>query len=474
MEHPVSSPHQARYCFVLFLLFFITERIALAGEWSVIPSVYVGASNNDNIFLSSPGAESSDSILQVNPAIRVDGVGRRGNVSLYYEMQNIFYRENSEFSDTYHILNARGNVELFPELFFIDASVGRAQQTISRDDAIPLDNISISANRTDVDIVSVSPFIRTNIGDELTTEIRYESARTSYDQGILEDVINKAVYADLRNNLTSSRAQWGVIYSNRKFEAEIGGNYSYQRTYVDIDYSATGQLGLLASGGYENNGYNQTTITRTEKGSTWDVGLRWNPGRQNTISIRVGERVFGKTMSLDFRYLAQRWAWGASYNEEFENNLSVLVGNQQNDATAGEIILPGDPTATTEAYLSRDFNFTARRSFGKTDIDFSAYDRKREFQQTNEKERISGVDVELDWRFQKRNRFLFGMQVENQKLRGSFSSDKLVMGNIGLARQISRDASVELDFRHYRRDSNESTRRSYMQNQATLGLTLAF
>ncbi len=470
MEHSVSSYHYI----ALSLLFLISEQSSLAGEWSVIPSVYVGASKNDNIFLSPLGAESSDSVLQLSPAIRVDGVGRRGNVSLNYEMQNFYYSKNTEFNDTYHVLNARGNVELFPGLFFIDATLGRTQQIISRDATIPLDNTTISTNRTDVDVASVSPFIKTNIGDTLSTEIRYESAWTRYDQGLSADIRNQSIYADLRNNLTSSRGQWGIIYSNRKFEPEVGGGYSYERAYVDIDYSATGQLGVLASGGYENNAYNQTTIIRTENGSTWDVGLRWNLGRQNSISIRLGERIFGKNMSLDFNYLTHRWAWSARYDEEYENNLGILVRNQQNDDTGGEIILPGDPTPTTEVYLSRNFNFRARRSFGKTDIDSSVYDRKREFQLTGEKERISGVDVEIEWRFQKRNKFLFGIQVENQNLRGSFGRDNLVMGNIGLARQISRDASGELDFRHYRRDSNNPARSNYRQNQVTLDLTVLF
>ncbi len=474
MEHPISSCHQARCYFLLLLLFLISEQSSLAGEWSVVPSVYVSGGINNNIFLSSPGSEKSDTILQFNPAIRINGEGRRGNVSLYYEMQNIYYSKNREFNDTYHILNAKANAELFPELFFIDATFGRSQQIISRYAAIPVDNLTISTNRANVDIASVSPFIKTNIGDKLTTEIRYASAWTRYDQGVLADVRNQAIYADLRNNLTSSRGQWGIIYSNRKFEPEIGENTRYERTYIDIDYSATEQLGLLASAGYENNTYDQDTATRIEKDSTWSVGLRWNPGRQNTISIRLGERVFGKTKSLDFRYFTRRWTWSAAYDEEFRNNLGVLVGNQQNEATAGEIILPGDPTPTTEVFLSRDFNFRASRSFAKTDINFSVYDRKREFQLTAEEERISGGDMEFEWRFQKRSSFLLGIQIENQKLRGDSDNDDLVVGTIGLNREIFRDANLGLDFRHYRRDSNNPARSNYRQNQVTLGLTIIF
>jgi len=474
MENPVSSS-RARYCFVLFLLFLISQRSPLAGDWSVVPSVYVAGSYYDNIFLSSPGSELSDSVLQVNPSITVDGKGRRGDVSLNYVMQNVYYDENVEFNDTYHILNARGNAELFPELFFIDATLGRTQQTISRDAGIPLDNITISTNRTNVDVVSVSPFLRTNVGDKLTTEVRYTGAWTRYDRDVSANFRNEAVYADLRNDLTSSRAQWGIVYRNRKFDYDIRGNYTYERAYVDVDYSATGQLGLLASGGYENNGYNrQGLITRAEKGETWDIGLRWNPVRQNTISIRLGERVFGKTKSLRFRYFTRRWTWTAAYDEEFENNLGILVRNQQNNATGGEMILPGDPTPTTEAYLSRDFNFRARRRYGKTDIDFSVYDRKREFQLTYEEEQLSGTDVNFEWRFQRRTSFLLGMQAENQNLRNDANNNYLVIATIGLNRAIFRGANLQFNFRHYRRDMNNPALNSYRQNQVKLDLNVVF
>ncbi len=474
MGHSLSNYNRRWYCLVLPLLFFISETVLLAGDWSIIPSVYVAASNNNNIFMAPPGSEQNDTILQFNPAIRVNGKGRRGNASLYYEMQNIAYAKNTSFDDTYHILNARVSAELTPDLFFIDSTVGRTQQIISRNTGVPLDNISISTNRTNVDVVSVSPYIKTNVGNKLTTEIRYSSAWTRYDQGVLTDIRNQTVYADLRNNLTNSRGQWAVIYSNRKYEPGIGQNRSYERAYVNVDFSITGKMGLLASIGYENNGYDQGAITRFEKSTTWDAGLRWSPGRNNSISVRVGERAFGKTSALDFSYLTQRWTWSAGYNEEFRNNLGVLVRNQQRGNSNTNIILPGDSTPTTETYLSRRFDFRARRSYGKTDLDFSVYDRKREFQQTGQREHISGGKVQLDWKFQKRSKFLLGLDKQKQKLRGGFNSYDLIIGTIGLARKIARDADAKLDFRYYQRDSNSSAQSDYKQNQVTLSLTVVF
>lgn len=446
----------------------------LAGDWSVSPSIYVATSNNDNIFLSAPGSESRDSILQLNPAIKIKGQGRRGNASLYYKMQNIFYAKNTKFDDTYHILNARANVALVPELFFIDTTVGRAQQIISRNTGIPLDNLSISANRTNVDVASVSPYIKTNIGDKLTTEIRYTSAWTRYDQGVLANIRNQTVYADLRNNLTGSRGQWAIIYSNRKYEPTLGEKRNYERAYVNVDLSVTGNLGLLGSAGYENNRYGQGTITRPEKSSTWDAGLRWSPGRNNSISVRLGKRAFGKTRSLNFSYRTQRWTWNAGYSEEFRNNLSVLVTNQQTGNSDRSIILAGDSTPTTETYLSRRSDFSARRSYGKTDIGFSVYDRKREFQQSGQRERISGGQINLDWRFQKRSTFLLSFNKQRQKLRGAFNSYDLIMGTVGLARRITRKANLKFNFRYYQRDSNNSAQNDYKQNQVTLALTVAF
>ena len=474
MGHSLSNYYRVWYCLVLPLVFLISERALFASDWSIIPSVYVAGSTNNNIFLAPHVAEQRDTILQLNPAIRINGKGKRGNASLYYEMQNIFYTKNTKFNDTYHILNARANAELFSELFFMDATLGRDQQIISRNMGIPLDNVSISSNRTNVDVISVSPYIKTNIGNKLTTEIRYTSAWNRYDRGVLANIRNQTVYGNLRNDLTSSRAQWAITYSNRKYEPDVGGAYSYERAYINIDLSVTGKLGLLASAGYENNGYNQGAITRSEKSSTWDAGLRWSPGENNLISVRLGERVFGKIRSLDFSYLTQRWTWSAGYNEEFRNNLGVLVRNQQSDAFDTGIILPGDSTPTIETFLSRRFDLSVRRSYGKTDIDFSIYDRKREFQQSGQREHISGGEVKLDWRFQKRSEFLFGFNKQKQKLRGGFNNYDLITGTIGLTRKISRDADIKLNFRYYQRDSNSSAQSNYKQNQVTLSSTVIF
>ncbi len=474
MGHSLSNYRYIWYCIILPLLFITSERALLAGDWLMVPSVYVAGSTNDNIFLSPPGAEQRDTVLQFNPAIKINGKGKRGSASLYYEMQNIFYTKNTKFNDTYHILNARSNIELVSKLFFIDTTLGRAQQIISRNTGIPLDNVSISSNRTNVDVVSVSPYIKTNIGDKLTTEIRYSSAWTRYDKGVLANVRNQTAYANLRNDLTSSRGQWAITYSKRKYEPDIGGNYSYERAYIDVDFSITGKLGLLASIGYENNGYDQGAISRSEKKSTWDAGLRWSPGRNNSISVRLGERVFGKTSSLNFSYFTRRWTWSADYNEEFRNNLGVLVSNQMSDDSDISIILPGDSTPTTETYLSRRFNFRVGRSYGKTDIDFSVYDRKREFQQSGQREDISGGEVKLDWRFQKRSNFLLGFTKQKQKLRGGFNNYDLIIGTVGLSRKISREADLKLNFRYSQRNSNNSTQSNYKQNQVTLGLKVIF
>lgn len=476
MEYSLSHSHHFWSYLALSLLFLISERVSVAGDWSIDPSIYIAGSNNDNIFLSPSGGEKNDNIFQLNPSIKINRKGRRGSANLYYEMQNILYAKNGQFNDTFNILNANAELSLSPNLFFIDTTLGRDQQIVSRNTVYPLDNMTISTNRTNVDVISVSPFIKTNIGNKLMTEIRYTSAWTRYDQGVLADIRNQTVSADLRNDLTGARGQWAIVYSNRKYEVGSGRNTSYQRAYANVDFSVSGKIGILASVGYENNeyNYNQGTTSRFEKSSTWDAGFRWSPSRTNSISVRVGERAFGKTSSLDFNYKTQRWTWNAGYNEEFRNNLGILVRNQKSDNFDTNIVLPGDATPTTETYLSRRFDLRARRRYGKTNLDVSIYDRRREFQQSGQRERIAGEKVKLDWQFQKRSKFLLEFNNEKQNLRGAGNDYNVIIGAFALVRTISRKADVKLDFRFYKRDSSNSVQSNYKQNQVTLGLTTVF
>lgn len=459
---------------VILILSYALSKLALAGKWDIEPSIYVAGSHNDNIFLDAPGSERSDKVLQVNPAILLQGQGQRATLSLYYEVQNVFYSTNSEFNDTFHNLNAAANAELLADLFYIDATAGRAQQIISRDAAIPVDNVTISANRTDVDLASVSPYFKSNIGKNLQTEVRYSGSWLSYENDFLSDQQNKIITAELNNALSMNRTQWGLYYTNRKFEPDIGNESSFERGYIDIDYSLSGQLAFLGSLGRENNEYGQGLFTRVEKGTTWDVGFRWNPARQNTILLRLGERVFGKTKKLEINYVSRRWTIGAGYDEEFRNNLGVLVRNQDSGGVGDPIVGPGDPTPTTETFLSKSFDVHAVREFSRTRLNFSAYSRKREFQISGDTEDISGGEAGFDWQFQRRTSLELSLRIQNQKLRGGQNNDDLLVGNVALIRNISRKTTGSLAFRHYRRDSSDPTRSIYKQNQITLDLKVIF
>ncbi len=453
---------------------YISSNSAYAGNWIIDPSIYVAGSNNDNIFLAAPGSERSDKVLQINPAIIVNGQGKRANFALTYEMQNVFYATNKEFNDTFHNLNAVANAELASELLYIDASVGRAQQIISRDAAIPVDNVTISANRTDVNLASISPYIKTNIGRNMQTELRYSGSWLSYKEDFIPDQQNQTVTAELNNSLSMAQTQWDLLYTNRKLEPDTGIDSSFERAYANIEFLLSRQFSLLGSLGRENNEYGQATVTRVEKGTTWDAGFRWNPARQNTILVRVGERVFGPTKTVDINYASHRWTFGAGYDEEFRNNLGVLISNQDGGEIGDPIIGPGDPTPTTETFLSKNFNLRAVRDFSKTRFNLSAYSRKREFQITGDTEDISGGEASLNWQFQKRSSMELGIRIQNQKLRGGINSDDLLVGDFTLSRNISRKTIGTLSFRHYRRDSNDPTRIKYKQNQFTLGLNIEF
>ncbi len=459
---------------VILILGYSLNKVAVAGNWEITPSFYVSGSHNDNIFLDSPGSEQSDKILQVNPAVLFQGQGQRANFSFLYEMQNIFYSTNSDFNDTFHTLNAAANGELIADFFYIDATAGRMQQIISRNAVIPVDNVTISSNRTDVNLASVSPYFKTNLGRNMQTELRYSRSWLSYENDSLSAQQNKTVTAELNNALSMNRAQWKLYYTNRKFEPELGDDSSFERGYIDINYAFSGQLAFLGSLGRENNEYGQGTFTRIEKGSTWDMGFRWNPVRENTISLRIGERVFGKTKRFDINYVSRRWTFGGGYNEEFRNNLGTLIRNQGSTEIGDPIIGPGDPVPTTEAFLSKGLDLRAVREYSRTSFSISAYSRKREFQVSGDREVISGGEAGIDWQFQKRSSLELELRIQNQELRGGQYNDDLLVGNIALVRNISRNSTGTLAFRHYRRDSSNSTRNIYRQNQVTVDLKVIF
>jgi len=459
---------------VIFLYLVLPKTTTFAAQWEIEPSIYFAGTYIDNVFLTPSDTEISDYVGQVNPGIDIEMNSQRSNLDLAYEMQNIFYSDLSEFDDTYHYLNTRGDVQLLPDLFFVEATLGHTQQPISRDAGIPVDNITLSANRTNLDLASVSPFFRTQFGRSLVGELRYRKAWLNYDAVELSDSEEQQVIALLDSPPTSGRRLlWSLIYDYRLIEPETNLDSRLERSNLEIDYSLTRQLGILAGGGYEHNEYDEINATRVEDGPVWYIGFRWSASHANTLTCRIGERFFGRTANIEFLRTSRRWTLGASYDEEFRTATDILLNNQELGDVTDPILRPGDPLPSSDVFLEKRTELTATRDYSKTILDITLYYRDRENQQTGEDELIYGGELGIDWQFLPRTKLEMNFTAEHYTFPEGVREDNIQIVNMLIEHSLTRDITTGLGYQQNRRDSTNISS-EYTQNQLTVNFEIIF
>ena len=116
-------------CVITFSLFIISSVTAYGAQWTITPSVTVEGTYSDNINLSHDN-EQSDQVLEIVPAVRIQGEGRRLRLNFDYSAQGLHYFENTNDDEVNHRLQSGLNSELIENHLFLDATANISQQLI--------------------------------------------------------------------------------------------------------------------------------------------------------------------------------------------------------------------------------------------------------------------------------------------------------------------------------------------------------
>ena len=98
-----------------FFWFFLLNKITLAFEYTLEPSLSLSEEYNDNIFLD-PSDRESDFITYVSPGIDITARTINSQLKLGYSPSFSFYSSNSELNETAHRFSANGNFTLSERL----------------------------------------------------------------------------------------------------------------------------------------------------------------------------------------------------------------------------------------------------------------------------------------------------------------------------------------------------------------------
>ena len=286
---------------------------AVAGEWTITPSISLQETATDNVKLDRN--RKSDLITDISPGIKIDGRGGRVNLRFDYRMHNLFYANDSSRSNIQNSLNALGTIEALENWFFIEASGSISQQSVSAFGGATNSSVNTNSgsNTTETSTYRLSPYFRGTLGSFADYQLRYNLSTSSSKAGGTYDTDTREIVGRLAGLTTYARLGWALDASSQEVEYGNGRKSEADRLRGVLTYHYDPQFRMLLIGGREANDYlSLDKESHTIKG----VGFEWAPTERTKISASRESRFFGDSNSISFSHRTGGTAWKYSQSKD--------------------------------------------------------------------------------------------------------------------------------------------------------------
>ncbi len=474
----------------LFCMVMLAAPAAVhAMDWNVTPSLNLSETYSDNITLAPRGKEQSEFITQINPGISLAGDAARLKLKLNYRMQNLLYAKDSSRNNIRHQLLASGTATLVEDTFFVDASSSIGQRLISGTGPVPLDNVSVTGNTTDVTTFRVSPYLRHNFGSIASTEMRYSYDTVNYQAGGFNSASN-TVSASLKSGPSFNQIPWGLNYRQQKIGYEGSGrpDIKFEMVTGNVSYILTRKFSLFAQGGYEQNSYAVAAAGQRPSGPFWSAGANWAPTSRTSLQASYGKRFFGTTYSFNLKHTTRRTSWQASYSQnvmtvrqmELERQFFVVAnpatGNPFIDPVTGFPVLLAlnVPTLTNEVFIIKRLQGTVGYNPGRNSFTLTFFDQRFEFQNNPRIDESYGGQGSWSLRLAPNTQAITTAGWQHTDFGAPLNRQNTFWNmGVGLSRNINPHLTGNVNYRYFTRDSSIGTA-GYAENRIIAGLNMTF
>ncbi len=403
---------------VIAVVLFVLGAAAdvTAGEWRVVPRFSIGENYSDNVRLQNFN-EQEDFITRATPGLSVRGTGRRVQLNLDYNLQNLTYANDSTRNTINHQLQSGASIEVLRKVFFLDADASCFQALVSNTGTISDQNFTANNNQGDVLTYSVSPRFQHHFGS--WADMR---ASTSFSDTIGfgsggTRTAGSGNGINLSTSLSSgrkfTRTSWSVSNNRRLFNNDSGASSSSRSRW-----NASGSVNvnrffrMNGSVGWENNDFSGPG---NGSGVTWNVGATLTPSRRSSLTGSYGHRTFGSTKSFSFNHRRRRISISGSYSESLSTTNDQLRDQQLisladpfgqpvfDPFSASDIANPlGTLSRTDDVFVSRDFNATVGYSLRRDSFSANVYRRESDGGATSQAQSAIGTSTSWSHTFSQR------------------------------------------------------------------------
>ncbi|MCX4024992.1 TIGR03016 family PEP-CTERM system-associated outer membrane protein [Endozoicomonas sp. SM1973] len=479
-------------------LFLISSVTAYGAQWTITPSVTAKDTYSDNINLSNNNKQS-DQVLEIVPAIRIQGEGRRLRLNFDYNAQGLHYFENTNDDEVNHRLQSGLSSELIEDHLFLNATANITQQLIDERRGGSNDNISGSDNLSDVFTYEINPYWQQKLGSETETVlgVRYNEVNYSGNNGSGTDSSGQSLYWSVNSAPGVGPVFWRFDYNYDEVDYESQNDTERQSESILVGYQWTPKFNTSLTVGYESQDNDIDNIRNDTDGAFWLAGMEWALSRKTSLSAQYGKRYYGDTYGFNLSHQRKRSVFTLSYSEQQQTiRDQILIGNfwvcpegvligpgcgqeqlrvGDNPESGKEIVLqlPGGTTSQVDDYfISKDTNLGWYHVRKRDSFNVNAYRQEREFQTRNNNELVHGINV--GW-----NRRLSRKVTSNVNLGWSTndfednSDSNTWTATFQLQRQLSRDMSGALEFATQKRTSDIETN-EYTENRISVSIRKTF
>lgn len=374
-------------------------------NWIVTPSIGIDAGVTDNALeISSP--KRADVFTDITPSITITGDTPRLQVNANYSPVVTLFAQTPQRTNIYHYLSADAFATVVPDLFYADLRANITQTSITG--GYGGANSSQFLNGQDQNqsaSIAFTPYLVHRFDGWGTARLSYSLAYTAQN-GYGSNYSSPAAgttplfpgfgvnpyYNGNQNLLTNSELAQFVTGENlgrtnlvgtvslQQFggngiynaNSTIGGSgSSFDNIYsISGAYAVTRTIAPIATIGYQELRYDSIPVV-SYYGPLWQVGVKWTPNADSSISLGYGQRDGVSSFFLDATYapttrtrIYATYSAGLSSAAQDQQALlqSVVFGGgglQTSAITGAPLITSGNAFGTQDAlYRARRFSIT--------------------------------------------------------------------------------------------------------------------
>ena len=298
-------------------------------EWTVTPTLLVSEIWTDNVNLTEDALAYSDLITQVSPGITVLNRSRRLTVDATAQVHAFAFLhgddrrdladpdvigQNVDTANTQRSYRGSLRGELARDLFYLDASASRGQQSVSPFGPRAGNDLYSNRNRAEIDTWSISPYLTHRFGSAAQGMLRYTRDSVGGGDALgYRGTGGDSILASLTSGTGFRTVGWGVNYTRQELGGAEYGDSSNESLSTNLRYIVSQRLSLLANAGYDR--YEYEGLGDGDQGANWSLGFAWSPSLRTNLQMTLGRHFYGTTGTLSAVHRSRSTSWNISYDD---------------------------------------------------------------------------------------------------------------------------------------------------------------